>query len=297
MIILKASEALSEYLIHKKNHGYKTGFVPTMGALHAGHISLLKVCQQQNDITVCSIFINPTQFNNPDDFRNYPKRIEADIQKLISAGCDLLYLPSVSHMYPQGYQAPHYDLDYLEDILEGHYRPGHFQGVCQVVDRLLQQVQPDNLYLGQKDYQQCMVIKKMLQLTGNASVHLNFRPTIREADGLAMSSRNLRLSAEERRKATAIFEALQNIKKEMKQNSINEVKRRAAHLLRNNDFVVDYIAIADAATLLPVTTIAPNQTAVALIAATLGKVRLIDNMILNDETDGDRYLQQAEMNS
>jgi len=297
MIILKASEALSQYLINKRNQGYKIGFVPTMGALHTGHISLLQTCQQQNDISVCSIFVNPTQFNNAEDFQHYPRRTEEDIQKLVAAGCDVLFLPAVNDIYPTDFDAPHYDLGYLEEILEGAYRPGHFQGVCQVVDRLLQIVQPHQIYLGQKDYQQCMVIRRMMQLTGKQHTHLNFLSTVREADGLAMSSRNLRLTADQRQTATVIFKTLQNIRQNFHQVPVAENIRQAKHQLVQHGFEVDYVEIADAATLRPIESADAQQSAIALIAATIGKVRLIDNMLLQSESGGDGFLQQTKMNS
>ena len=160
MIIFKQQEPLSKYIEDQKKQGRKVGFVPTMGALHDGHLSLVSEARSANDVVVCSIFINPTQFNNQDDFKYYPVTIEKDIEQLISAGCDILFLPTVEEVYPPTWSKKHFDLGPIENILEGFYRPGHFQGVCMVVHRLLDIVQPGRMYLGQKDYQQCMVIKK-----------------------------------------------------------------------------------------------------------------------------------------
>src|SRR6476620_9509378 len=154
MILFKKAAQLSGYLRKQKTNGLSIGFVPTMGALHSGHLSLIAASKKEQSITVCSIFVNPTQFNNPDDFKHYPVRIEEDIEQLLKSDCDILFLPSAEEIYPVGYAAKHYDLGLLETILEGHYRPGHFQGVCQVVDRLLEIIEPTSLYLGQKDYQQ-----------------------------------------------------------------------------------------------------------------------------------------------
>jgi pantoate--beta-alanine ligase len=166
-----------------------------MGALHGGHLSLIDTCKKENDLTVCSIFINPVQFNNPDDLKNYPVTTASDIEQLISHSCDVLFMPSVEEMYPAAYIKKQYPIGEIENKLEGYHRPGHFQGVCQAVDRLLEIVQPHNFYLGQKDYQQCMVIKKLLEMTGREnSIQLNIVPTVREEVGLAMSSRNLRLN-------------------------------------------------------------------------------------------------------
>src|SRR3982750_10748 len=166
MIIFKSSDQISQHIIQQKKSGKKTGFVPTMGALHQGHLSLVECARKENDLTICSIFVNPTQFNNPEDFKLYPVTIEKDLEQLIIGGCDVLFMPSVSEMYPTGQVQKQYDLGAIENILEGYYRPGHFQGVCQIVDRMLGIVQPDNLYMGQKDFQQCMVIHKLLQLIG-----------------------------------------------------------------------------------------------------------------------------------
>ncbi|HUP11867.1 MAG TPA: pantoate--beta-alanine ligase, partial [Niastella sp.] len=165
MIIFKYADQLARYIEQQKKAGKLIGFVPTMGALHNGHITLINLCQQGTAVTVCSIFVNPTQFNNPTDYQLYPNTIEKDIEKLEAAGCDILFLPAIAEMYPQGTtNLEHYDLGYLETLLEGKFRPGHFQGVCQVMNRLLTMVKPHKLFMGQKDYQQCMVVSRLLQL-------------------------------------------------------------------------------------------------------------------------------------
>lgn len=279
MIIVKKSKQLSEYIVLQKAKGLTIGFVPTMGALHQGHISLLTNAKKQNDITVCSIFVNPTQFNNAEDFRNYPITIAKDIERLIKEECEVLFLPSTSEIYPADYQKRHYDLGTLESMLEGYYRPGHFQGVCQVVDRLLEIVQPDNLYMGQKDFQQCMVVKKLLQLTGRQSINLHIEPTIREDNGLAMSSRNLRLDKKQRQASLTISRTLNRIKQDLDNRPLEDLKREAKEELEQNGFVVDYVEIADANSLQPAQS--KGQNLVALIAASIGGIRLIDNMLLN----------------
>lgn len=251
-----------------------------MGALHAGHLSLIEACKGENDVVVCSIFVNPTQFNNPEDFKHYPITIEKDIEQLTTAGCSVLFLPGVDEIYPAGYTKKHYDLGELENILEGFYRPGHFQGVCQVVERLLHIVDPNNLYMGSKDYQQCMVVKRLLTLMGRADINLKQVATKREDDGLAMSSRNLRLSAEEREKALEISKALDYIKQKHFEKPFNQLIQEATEMLENKGFKVDYVSIADAKNLEPLTQLNGLPT-VALIAATIGKIRLIDNMLLN----------------
>jgi len=280
MIVFKEAKLLTAYLENEKKTRKKIGFVPTMGALHQGHLSLIHSAESNNDITVCSVFVNPTQFNNPEDFKHYPITIEKDIEQLITAGCDVLFLPSVEEIYPPGYVKKHYDLGAIENSLEGFYRPGHFQGVCQVVDRLLQIVIPDNLYMGQKDFQQCMVVKKLLELIGKSnSVHLNISPTIREENGLALSSRNLRLSSDQKELATSIYKELSAIKENFSSQPIELLKQSAKKHLEEKGFAVDYVEIANATDLAPVQN--SSQSSVALIAAGIGQVRLIDNLILN----------------
>jgi pantoate--beta-alanine ligase len=283
MILFKKATDLRNYLDAQVSKGKKIGFVPTMGALHAGHISLAKACKQANDLTVSSLFVNPTQFNDKKDFEKYPVTIEQDIRLLESAGCDVLFLPSVTEMYPDGVkQLRHYELGDLETRLEGKYRPGHFQGVCMVVHRLLDIVRPHNLYLGQKDYQQCMVIAKLLDLTGMSDyISITICPTLREPNGLAMSSRNMRLSEEEKVRASTIYRALCLIKDQVVNGDIISLKEKASLLLADNQFRVDYVEIADARTLEPITIWDGKQKGVALVAAFLGEVRLIDNLLIS----------------
>ena len=283
MILFKKAGDISKFLAEKKRTGLLPGFVPTMGALHQGHISLVSKAKEKGGPCVCSIFVNPTQFNDSKDFEKYPSTIEADIDMLEKAGCDVLFLPSVNEMYPGGIKnLQHYELGYLETILEGSFRPGHFQGVCQVVDRLFKIVQPSYLYLGQKDYQQCMVIKKLAGLT-NAGTEIVVCPTLREPTGLAMSSRNMRLNEEERKKAVKIFETLSFIKKEIGPGDLLPLKQKAVEFLLAGGFRVDYIEIADATTLQLMDKWDGSTQLVALAAAFLNEVRLIDNIILNEE--------------
>lgn len=280
MIVFKLAKALHNYLEKEKKQGKNIGFVPTMGALHEGHISLIHTSQTENNLTVCSIFINPTQFNNAEDFRLYPVTIEEDIEKLMSAGCTVLFLPPVSEIYPEGSMKKVYELGSIETVLEGFYRPGHFQGVCQVVDRLLEIVMPHNLYMGQKDFQQCMVIKKLLEITGKGkSMKLVINPTIRETDGLAMSSRNLRLNPEEKALATSIYNELSTIKARLKSESLEVLKKQAEEHLQQKGFSIDYVEIARVSDLETASDI--SQPLVALVAASIGQIRLIDNMLLN----------------
>ncbi len=280
MILFKKAAEISSFLTKYAKNGVKTGFVPTMGALHQGHISLINESKRNCGITVSSIFVNPTQFNDPKDFAKYPVTINSDIDGLEKAGCDVLFLPDVKEMYPNGTTAlPQYDLGYLETVLEGKYRPGHFQGVCQVVHRLLDIIKPDTLFLGQKDFQQCMVIKKMIKIT-ELPVITSVCPTLREPDGLAMSSRNMRLNSDERKKAALISQTLDYIKREIKPGYLGDLQERAVNYLTTEGFSVDYIEIADSNTLQLQEYWDGNQSLVALAAAYLNEIRLIDNKLL-----------------
>lgn len=280
MTIFKTTKELTAYLNEKKIAGIQIGFVPTMGALHEGHLSLITQSKEQNTLTVCSIFVNPTQFNNKEDFKHYPISIEKDIDQLIRAGCDVLFLPTEKEIYPENYHPRHYNLGKLEHVLEGHYRPGHFQGVCQVVEILLSIVNPDNIYIGQKDYQQCMVITRLVDLLGkSAQIGIHIAPTIRESDGLAMSSRNRRLSDGQRAKALTIYKELTALRVSLYTAPLDQLKKESTRHLEEAGFKVDYVEIANAETLEPAS--GTGEHLVALIAASLDNVRLIDNLSLN----------------
>ena len=279
MIVLKQIEKINDFVGNLKKEGKTVGFVPTMGALHNGHISLIKKSKSENLVTICSIYINPTQFNNKTDLQKYPVTIETDIEKLKKAKCDILFLPSTQEMYKDGEVNEYYNLGDLENILEGKFRPGHFQGVCVIVDKLLKAIEPTTLYVGKKDYQQCMVINKMIT-DKKYNVVLKICDTIREQDGLAMSSRNLRLNVSEKTNALKIIETLKKIKREVTTENIEQIKINAQNYLTENGYKVDYIEIADADTLEIVKSWDGNKKMVALVAAYLNEVRLIDNIIL-----------------
>ncbi len=283
MILFKKTNDLIKHLDNQRILGKKIGFVPTMGALHEGHLSLVRLSKAATDLTICSIFVNPTQFNDPADFEKYPITTDKDIALLLTAGCDLLFLPAVSEMYPEGIMGkPEYDLGDMETLLEGKFRPGHFQGVCQVVHQLLAQVNPHDLFLGQKDYQQCMVIDRLMQQTGfKETVKLHICPTLRETDGLAMSSRNRRLNDSDRKKAASIFRTLSYLKQQLHTGSLDALLQTASDQLEQEGFRTDYLVVADAASLQPVSTWDGSQKLVALVATFLGGVRLIDNLPLN----------------
>lgn len=265
-----------------KEKGMSIGFVPTMGALHEGHISLIHASKKQNDITVCSIFINPAQFNDLRDFEKYPKTIDKDIYKLVTSECDILFMPDREEIYPASLpNVKHYNIGYLEEILEGKYRPGHFQGVCRVVDILLNIIKPGKLYLGQKDFQQCKVIARLLTLINlEDTVRIVICPTMRENDGLAMSSRNMRLNDEQRKTACFFPESIRFIKEHIGKESIDSLLEKERKKLGEKGFSVDYLEVADTETLKPIKHWDGKQGLIILGAATIGEVRLIDNMIL-----------------
>ena len=268
-----------------RSKNFSIAFVPTMGALHQGHISLLEKAHALNTVIVASIFVNPTQFNEARDFNKYPKTIEHDVYKLEKAGCDLLFLPSVIEMYPDGSMLQKtYELGYLDNLLEGASRPGHFQGVCQVMERLLSIVEPDRLVLGQKDYQQCMVISKLVSLSGTP-IEILIGDTLREPDGLAMSSRNLRLSYEARNKAPLIYETLVWIKQQLKPGNLKSIKKQAANNLNAGGFKTDYVEIANANSLQIVDEWDGQSALVILVAAFIDEIRLIDNLLVLRNTN------------
>ena len=281
MILLKHPNDLSSFIQNGSIAHNSIGFVPTMGALHDGHLSLIHTARLENTLVIASIFVNPTQFTELADFEKYPSTIEADILKLEKAGCDILFLPSVADMYPNG-SSPRqqYDLGHLDSILEGEFRPGHFQGVCQIVHLLLEIISPGRLYLGQKDFQQCLVIKKMISQIG-MDTSVIICPTQREPDGLAMSSRNVRLSHLERKKAANLFNTLSYIKENIQLEDLENLKQMAQNILTEQGFKVEYIAISKAQTLETVQNWDGKSTLVALVAAYINQVRLIDNLVLN----------------
>jgi pantoate--beta-alanine ligase len=283
MILFKKAADLRKWLDVQGKKPVNIGFVPTMGALHAGHISLIELSKKKSEITVCSIFVNPTQFNDGKDFVKYPVTLEKDITLLETAGCEVLFLPSVQEIYPKGLkQSRYYDLEHLETMLEGKFRPGHFQGVCDVVHRLLDMVQPDNLYLGQKDYQQCMVITRLIELLKkDKKINIIICPTLREKDGLAMSSRNMRLTEQDRKAATTIFKSLQLAKEKIQYCNLNELQLEARSMLEKAGFKVDYFEIVDAKDLSIIKERDGQQKLVAIVAAFINEVRLIDNLLLN----------------
>ncbi len=271
-------QALQTYLNKERLQAKTIGFVPTMGALHEGHLSLIQTAKSQNDITVCSIFVNPTQFNNPDDLAVYPRTLEADCQLLEQVQCDVVFAPSAAEMYPS---LPNLKFNFgiLETVMEGKFRPGHFNGVGIVVAKLFNIVQPTKAYFGQKDLQQCAVINCLVRDL-SFSLDLVICPTQREQDGLAMSSRNRNLSSEQRALAPAIYKALQQASQQLRTQPAQVVKKAIDDYFASTDGIeLEYFEISDFETLLPVEELSEGKTALC-IAAYLGKTRLIDNVII-----------------
>ncbi|MBD5371665.1 MAG: pantoate--beta-alanine ligase [Bacteroides sp.] len=279
MQIIRSVGELTDYVAKQKNNRHSIGFVPTMGALHAGHISLVERAVKENAVTVVSVFVNPTQFNNPEDLATYPRTEEADIRLLAKAGVSAVFVPTVKEIYPDGaHTVKTYDLGSVAEVMEGKHRPGHFQGVAQVVHRLFELVNPDRAYFGEKDFQQIAVIRSMV-----ASEHLDVEivpcPIRRADDGLALSSRNTLLTPDQRMRAPGIYEAL----KDSVEYSLNH-SVRATHdtVVERIDAIpemkVEYFEIVDARTLMPVEEWDEASEVQGCITVFNGKVRLIDNI-------------------
>lgn len=256
------------------------GFVPTMGALHEGHLSLIKQAKKENDLVVVSIFVNPTQFNNADDLKNYPKTLESDLNWLKADKCDFVLVPNVKEMYPNGEISESFSFDGLEQLMEGEFRPGHFNGVGTIVKRLLEIVNPTNAYFGEKDYQQLLIIKKLVKLL-HLKVTIVSCPIFREVHGLAMSSRNELLTSSQRQEALLIFKTLIHIKSNFNKKPLNQLYDDVEIAFKLHPFFkLEYFVIADAETLLPVDKIIKTKSYRAFIAVFAGNVRLIDNLAL-----------------
>jgi pantoate--beta-alanine ligase len=280
MIFFKNADLLKAHLAKLTADGGRIGFIPTMGALHHGHLELVSKSLGTVNTTVCSIFVNPTQFNNATDFNKYPKTLEADLAKLESVKTDIVFVPEVADIYPDGIEnLETFNLGYLETILEGSSRPGHFQGVCQVMKRLLTIVNPHLLFMGQKDYQQCMVITWLLSFM-NSRAQLITAPTVRQPDGLALSSRNTRLSEIGRKKAVSIYETMLFVKNSLKPGEMNGLLDQARNSLSEKGFSVDYVEIANANDLRLTDNWDGQAQLICLVAAFIEEVRLIDNMII-----------------
>lgn len=278
MEILTSKAQLAEALQELRQANKTIGFVPTMGALHAGHMTLVKIAGELTDVVVASIFVNPTQFNNPADLDKYPRPIESDIKLLQQSKCSILFLPEVAEMYTAD-ESWNLDLGYLENTLEGKFRPGHYQGVTQIVKKLLDIAKPDFVFLGQKDFQQVMVLEHMVKALELPS-ELVMCPIVRDDDGLALSSRNIHLSRIERQQALSLSKALFYVQKHFELLTIDQLKENAWLMLDLAPGVMpEYFEICDSDTLLP-TQSKDTRSIIALVAAKVGETRLIDNIIL-----------------
>lgn len=277
MLVFKKIDELRNYL--DSNGSKSVGFVPTMGALHKGHLSLVEMSKAQNDITVCSIFVNPIQFNNQDDLANYPVTIDDDLVLLKSLKCDMVFLPSVKEMY-DGYEVQSFDFGDIEKVMEGAHREGHFNGVANVITRFFEIVKPTKAYFGEKDFQQLAIVKALNEQLCS-SVEIVGAPIVREDNGLAMSSRNERLTLEQRDKASVIHQGLTCIKKYHNQLSVTKAKEMFVEQVNAlSGFETEYIEFADGNSLQPVTDWEETNYLVAFCAVNVGPVRLIDNMTI-----------------
>lgn len=258
------------------------GFVPTMGALHAGHLALVKQSLQENDVTVVSIFVNPTQFNNPQDLEKYPRTLESDVEKLMHVSSEILvYAPSVFDIYEDNIASKKYDYDGLENQMEGKFRPGHFDGVGTIVKKLFEIVNPTNAYFGEKDFQQLQIVKKLVE-KNNIPLKIIGCPIYREENGLAMSSRNERLSQEERQNAKIIYETLLWVKDNFGIKNVSEIYLKVKDVFKESvTFELEYFTIAEENTLEEIENYNENSKYRAFIAVFVNNIRLIDNISLN----------------
>ena len=278
MKVYSTISALQEHVSKLKLEGKTIGFVPTMGALHYGHISLVSSAITQCDITIVSIFVNPTQFNNPEDLHNYPRTLESDIELLSTIDCDIVFAPSVKEMYPEKSVSIQLDLGNLAEVMEGKFRPGHFDGVVNIVSRLFEIVKPDKAFFGLKDFQQVSVIRFMTNFL-KLPIQIIACPTLREVSGLAMSSRNMRLSETQKEDSLIIFNSLCLGKEIANNQTPDEVKAKVIEFFKKGKLILEYFEIVNPITLESLTSQwVPNAT--ACIVAFCGDVRLIDNMNL-----------------
>jgi len=281
MQVFYDKNSFTEYIKSQKQQHKTIGFAPTMGALHAGHISLYQEAKKDNDIVVSSIFVNPTQFNNPEDLEKYPRTVEDDIKKLEDSNLvDAAYIPSVEDIYPNGMERQDYDFGGIENEMEGAARPGHFDGVGTVVEELFLQVQPDNAYFGEKDFQQLKIIEKLVEVS-DLKIKIHGVKIHREENGLAMSSRNMRLSEIEKETSALIYKTLKKVNDWFRVISVPEIKSRVEEIFDRDDMELEYFLIADEETLKEVDFFSEDKDFRAFIVVNVGNVRLIDNLHLD----------------
>lgn len=278
MQILKSKNELVSLIDNYKKEGKTIGFVPTMGALHNGHLSLVKECKKNSDIAVVSIFVNPTQFNDPEDLKRYPRTLEKDTELLKTVDCDLIFAPSVEEIYPEP-DTRKFDFGYLESVMEGAKRPGHFNGVGQVVSRLFDIVRPDKAFFGMKDFQQVAIIKNMVKQL-NYSIQIVPCPIIREESGLALSSRNTLLDADHKKNAPHIYATLKKARNLASELSVSDLKKWITDEINSNSYLeTEYVEIVDDTTLKITEDWKEAGTKVACVAVYAGNIRLIDNIV------------------
>lgn len=276
MIIIRTLPETGKILSSLKMQGKSTGLVPTMGALHMGHVSLLDYCRRENDISIVSIFVNPTQFNDPEDLKRYPRNEEKDLEVLRNARCDIAFIPDIKTVYPEP-DKRFFEFGNLDKVMEGRLRPGHFNGVAQVVSRLFQIIEPDRAYFGEKDLQQLAIIKEMTRILG-LPVKIRACPTLREDNGLAMSSRNVLLNAEQRKNAALISKTLKKAT-EKTDMEVEELKKWVTETInRNPGLEVEYFEVVAGNDLQPLSQWCPGRQAAGCIAVRIGEIRLIDNI-------------------
>jgi pantoate--beta-alanine ligase len=280
MKIVNTKSLLADQLNHWKSMGKSIGFVPTMGALHSGHISLVAASKSENDITVVSIFVNPTQFNDKNDLKNYPRTFKEDTSKLEQAGVDLVFAPGEAEMYPEP-DTRVFNFGNLDQIMEGAHRPGHFNGVAQIVSKFFEAVDPNNAYFGEKDFQQLAIIKQLVKQIGY-KVKIVPCPIVRETDGLAMSSRNVLLSAGQRKSAVLISKTLFASKNKINDLTVEDIKKWVIQSINSDsNLEVEYFEIVDDTSLNPVISWNDPGIKVGCVAVKVGKIRLIDNIKYN----------------
>ncbi len=280
MQVFYDKDSFSKYIDLQKEQNNTIGFAPTMGALHAGHISLYEEANKDNDVVISSIFVNPTQFNNPDDLEKYPRTVENDIEKLKNSKLvDAVYIPKVKDIYPNGLERKHYDFGGIENEMEGAARPGHFDGVGTVVEELFRQVRPDNAYFGEKDFQQLKIIEKLVDIL-NLGIKIHGVKIHRENNGLAMSSRNMRLSEAEKKASSVIYQTLKKVDDWFRVITIPEIKIRVEEIFDRDDMVLEYFLIANEDTLKEADFFSEDENYRAFIVVNVEQVRLIDNMHL-----------------
>lgn len=279
MKVVTTKKELISFINDFRKKGKTIGLVPTMGALHEGHLSLVRECKKNTDITVVSIFVNPTQFNDPEDLKRYPRTPEQDISLLNTVDCDLVFLPTVEEIYPEK-DIRKFNFGYLENIMEGARRPGHFNGVGQVVSRLFDIVTPDKAFFGMKDFQQIAIIKNMVQQL-NYKIDIVSCPIIREASGLALSSRNMLLDEEHKKNAPHIYTTLKKARNLVAQMSVDDLKKWITDQIDSNPYLkTEYVEIVDNTTLQIIQNWNEKNDRVVCVAVHAGKIRLIDNIVL-----------------